>query len=127
MALIRTSNNLLFIKRADFENSPTLCLISGNQIELTFEALDIECLCSNCPNNVCNVGCDDATKCTDCRLDYVSVFDGTSTSDKLLGTFCGISIPAALTSSNQNLFVMFVSDNKYNRMGFSVTYKTVVL
>ena len=100
-------------------------LISGKQIKLKFDSVDIECFCSNCPAKKCKASCDDSSKCSDCRIDFVAVYDGTSANASLLGKFCGTSIPPTVISTNHALYFVFESDNKYNRMGFSANYTSV--
>lgn len=54
--------------------------------------------------------------------DAVEVYDGVTTSAKLLGRFTGTSIPPAITSSGSNMLVRFISDLEINKQGFSAYY-----
>lgn len=54
--------------------------------------------------------------------DAIEVYDGTTTSAKLLGRFSGSNLPPAITSSGGGLLVRFVSDIEENKQGFSAYY-----
>ncbi|XP_004716072.1 cubilin [Echinops telfairi] len=60
-----------------------------------------------------------------CVYDYVKLFDGDSENAKLVGTFCGSSLPAPFISSGNFLTVQFVSDPTLEREGFNATYTIV--
>ncbi|XP_036131390.1 cubilin [Molossus molossus] len=57
-----------------------------------------------------------------CFYDYVKLYDGQSENAKLVGTFCGSSVPAPFVSSGNFLTVQFVSDGTVEREGFNATY-----
>jgi len=57
--------------------------------------------------------------------DYVSVYDGDSTSSPLIGQFSGSSVPAPITSSSNNLYVRFTSDSSGEYSGFVARYKAI--
>ncbi len=56
--------------------------------------------------------------------DTVYVYDGSTTSATLLGSFTGTSLPPTQISSGGNMLVRFVSDNTNNSQGWSASYKT---
>lgn len=59
---------------------------------------------------------------TEGNYDYVYVYDGGSSSYPLLGKYHGTSMPAAITSSSNQLFVTFTSDGSNTRDGFAASY-----
>ncbi|XP_055601686.1 cubilin homolog [Uranotaenia lowii] len=58
-----------------------------------------------------------------CKFDYVAVFDGRTVDAPSLGKFCGDRIPAEITSSSNNLLLLFRSDWSTSHGGFSISYK----
>ncbi|XP_067667880.1 CUB and zona pellucida-like domain-containing protein 1 [Haliotis asinina] len=56
-----------------------------------------------------------------CRWDYVQVHDGPSTLSPPLGRFCGFSRPT-LSSSGNNLTILFTTDDTRNYAGFKIKY-----
>ncbi|TRY89102.1 hypothetical protein DNTS_004573 [Danionella cerebrum] len=57
-----------------------------------------------------------------CDLDYVAIFDGAHEDSPLLGKICGASKPSPLTSSTNNLFIRFRSDQSQNHKGFRALF-----
>lgn len=57
-----------------------------------------------------------------CNFDYVAVYDGQNTLAPFLGRFCGAVLPPDLRSSNNNLFLVFVTDSSVNGIGWRATY-----
>nr|XP_020470999.1 cubilin [Monopterus albus] len=80
----------------------------NNAINLTFNSFELESF-------------------TDCRYDYVKVYDGDNINFPLVGTFCGNTIPASFVSTGNFLTVHFVSDSVINQRGFNATYRAVPL
>ncbi|XP_043916230.1 cubilin-like [Protopterus annectens] len=63
---------------------------------------------------------------TNCNFDYVEVYDnGTATTGSLLGRYCGRSIPPSLTSTDNMMTVLFVSDASIATEGFSASYISI--
>uniref|UniRef100_A0A4W3K7X0 Cubilin n=1 Tax=Callorhinchus milii TaxID=7868 RepID=A0A4W3K7X0_CALMI len=61
-----------------------------------------------------------------CTKDYVELYDrGTVNSGKLLGRYCGTSIPPSITSSDNSMSVLFVSDSSIATEGFSASYVSI--
>ena len=54
--------------------------------------------------------------------DRVSVYNGTSSSSPLIGQYSGSTLPAAITSSGNNLFIRFTTDGSVIRSGFAASY-----
>ena len=64
---------------------------------------------------------------TESSLDYVSVYDGDSTSVPLIGQFSGSSLPAPITSSSTKLYVRFTSDGSSEYTGFNARYRGIFI
>ena len=59
----------------------------------------------------------------DSSADYVNVYDGKSSASPLIGTFSASSLPTPITSSSNELYVMFTTDRFGNNQGFAATYR----
>jgi len=57
-----------------------------------------------------------------CVYDYIEIFDGNRSDATNLGRFCGISKPAPIHSSTNELLLKFVSDGCITRSGFVASY-----
>ena len=55
---------------------------------------------------------------TEADYDFVKLYDGTSSSAPLLGSYSGTAVPAAVTSTGSALTVVFTSDYAGIRTGF---------
>ena len=64
---------------------------------------------------------------TESSADYVSVYDGDSTSAPLIGQFSGSSLPAPITSSSTKLYVRFTSDGSSQYRGFAARYRGIFI
>ena len=64
---------------------------------------------------------------TESSLDFVSVYDGDSTSAPLIGQFSGSSLPAPITSSSTKLHVRFISDGSVVYRGFTARYRGIFI
>uniref|UniRef100_A0A4W4F6Q8 Cubilin n=1 Tax=Electrophorus electricus TaxID=8005 RepID=A0A4W4F6Q8_ELEEL len=63
---------------------------------------------------------------TNCIHDYVEVYDnGTAQTGNLLGRYCGRSVPPSLTSTDNLMTVLFVSDSSLANEGFSASYVSI--
>lgn len=79
----------------------------GNLIRLTFSSFNLEYH-------------------QDCRYDYVEVYDnGTAQTGTLLGRYCGRSVPPSVTSTDNMLALLFVTDSSIAVEGFSVSYISI--
>jgi len=55
--------------------------------------------------------------------DFVTVYDGESSSSPLIGTYSGSSLPSPIQSSSGNLYVRFISDGSGTYKGFQAHYR----
>ena len=60
---------------------------------------------------------------TECGYDFVFVYDGSSMSDKLIGSFSGKNVPPLITSTSNYMLIVFFSDTNYVLSGFEAEYK----
>ncbi|XP_011674329.1 uncharacterized protein LOC586545 [Strongylocentrotus purpuratus] len=67
----------------------------------------------------------DLESATNCIFDSLKVYDGTSTSDPLLATLCGDTIPDSLMSTGMSLFLVFKTDGSIIGPGFSASYQAL--
>ncbi len=59
---------------------------------------------------------------TESGKDIVSIYDGSTTSGTLLGTFSGTDIPPVLTSTSGKMLITFSSDSLNQGLGWSAKY-----
>ncbi|XP_034025114.1 cubilin [Thalassophryne amazonica] len=57
-----------------------------------------------------------------CSWDYVAIYDGPTMSSPLLSRVCGSSLPPAITSTQNTIYVRFRSDSSRNHRGFSARF-----
>ncbi|XP_041445753.1 embryonic protein UVS.2-like [Xenopus laevis] len=62
-----------------------------------------------------------------CKYDYLSVYDGNSSNNPLLNTFCGPLFLLSATSTGPNMFLRFLSDKSVQKNGFLLSYSFVPL
>ena len=55
--------------------------------------------------------------------DFVYVYDGSSSSARLIGKFSGSSRPGPIVSSSNQLHIRFTTDGAVERYGFKATYR----
>ncbi|KAK4467438.1 hypothetical protein MN116_009065, partial [Schistosoma mekongi] len=60
-----------------------------------------------------------------CTYDYLRVFDGDDPKGKLLGGFCGRTLPNTFLSSSGQLYLQFVSDDTIGGKGFQAQYQMI--
>ncbi|MBX3102302.1 MAG: S8 family serine peptidase [Bacteroidetes bacterium] len=75
---------------------------NGGRVQLSFSAFGTESCC-----------------------DFLRVYDGTSATAPLLGTYSGSSLPPQLTSTGSALFLRFTSDFSVTGAGFSASYTSL--
>jgi hypothetical protein len=63
---------------------------------------------------------------TEQDFDFVKVYDGTTTSAPLIGSFSGIAIPSPITSSGGAMLVHFISDQVVTEEGWYAVYNSTV-
>lgn len=61
---------------------------------------------------------------TSCIHDYLAVYDGDSSSARLLGLLCGIQPPRSIASSRNQLYVKLRTDSQVQAGGFIASYVT---
>ncbi|KAJ7394085.1 hypothetical protein OS493_003761 [Desmophyllum pertusum] len=59
-----------------------------------------------------------------CSCDYLEIRDGSSSSDRLLATYCGTKLPNVLYSSGRHLWVRFKSDAEVVDSGFVASFSS---
>ncbi|XP_053408750.1 cubilin-like isoform X2 [Mercenaria mercenaria] len=59
----------------------------------------------------------------DCQYDYIEVRDGSNQNAPLMGRYCGDAMPVPLTTTQNVLYVRFVSDASVTRAGFRATWQ----
>lgn len=59
---------------------------------------------------------------TESCCDYVYVYDGGSSSSPLIGRYQGNLLPPTISSSSNQLFVVFTSDGSIVNSGFAASY-----
>uniref|UniRef100_A0A8C0J8V6 Cubilin n=1 Tax=Chelonoidis abingdonii TaxID=106734 RepID=A0A8C0J8V6_CHEAB len=60
-----------------------------------------------------------------CSSDYLAVYDGDSSSAKMLGKFCGNQIPESIRSTRDTLYVKLRTDGHLEGRGFLAEYKQI--
>ncbi|XP_063777593.1 cubilin [Pseudophryne corroboree] len=79
----------------------------GNLIRLTFTAFNLE-------------------QAYVCQFDYLEIYDNaTGTTGNKIGRYCGRSIPPSMTSSDNRMVVLFVTDSSTALEGFSASYISI--
>lgn len=63
---------------------------------------------------------------TESYYDFVTVYDGSTTSSPVLGKFSGTSLPTSIKSSQGTMLVRFTSDGYSSKAGWSAKYETFV-
>ncbi|XP_056155801.1 cubilin [Lampris incognitus] len=82
----------------------TIQAITGNTINYTFTAFDLE-----------------RTSVT-CTYDYVKLFNGPNEQAPLIGTFCGTMPPPANTTTSSSLTLLFRTDSSLSMSGFQMMW-----
>ncbi|CAL1576609.1 unnamed protein product [Knipowitschia caucasica] len=59
---------------------------------------------------------------TNCTFDYVEIHDGPSESSPVLAHVCGSTLPPAITSTSNTIYVRFRSDASKNHRGFRAVF-----
>lgn len=77
----------------------------GHRIKIVFEDFDLE------PQQ-------------ECAYDFVTIYDGDSSSGQTLGRFCGSKEPHPLVSSTNKALMIFKTDASVQRKGFKARYYT---
>ena len=56
--------------------------------------------------------------------DYLKIYDGGTTSNQVLGLYCGSDHIVPVTSTNNEMFIVFKTDEYGSRSGFKMEYKS---
>lgn len=78
-------------------------IFSDDRVTLTFTHMDLELYNS-------------------CNHDYVTVYDGDDVNGTVVGTYCGSTVPASITSQGSAMTVQFTSDASVQKSGFRALY-----
>ncbi|KAK2105295.1 hypothetical protein P7K49_014809, partial [Saguinus oedipus] len=65
----------------------------------------------------------DVVPSASCSHDYLAIYDGASTSDPLLGKFCGSKSPANVKSSNNRVLLVFNTDSSQTARGWKMSFR----
>lgn len=77
----------------------------GHRIRLLFSEFDIE-------------------SHQECAYDHIAIYDGSSSESHTLGRFCGIKLPHPISSTSNEMYMVFNSDNNVQRKGFMAYHST---
>ncbi|ODM91924.1 Tolloid-like protein 2, partial [Orchesella cincta] len=80
--------------------------IQGHRVKLVFDELEVE-------------------QHPECTYDAVYIYDGSNSDMTLLGKFCGSKIPPPVTSSSNQMMILFKSDGSVHRRGFHAKHYSV--
>nr|XP_027220945.1 cubilin-like isoform X2 [Penaeus vannamei] len=65
-------------------------------------------------------------RCTDCKCDYVEIWDGNTTKELIGGRrYCGYLDPPTMTSSSNRVEIKFHSNSARNYAGFKIKYESI--
>lgn len=62
---------------------------------------------------------------TECKFDYLEIYDGKSNIDPLIGRFCAMSIPRTIRSQSNEILIKFKTDWSTSHSGFNIKYKSI--
>jgi len=65
------------------------------------------------------------TEKSDCKFDYVEIFDGDNEKADLIGTFCGDQVPGVIITSSSQALVKFTTDESMFGKGFLLSYRSL--
>ncbi|XP_015260845.1 PREDICTED: cubilin-like, partial [Cyprinodon variegatus] len=83
-----------------------ISVLPGNLIRLSFDSFNLEYHLN-------------------CNYDYLEVYDGTGTTGNMTGRYCGRSVPPSITSSDNQMTLLFVTDSSLSAEGFSASYVSI--
>ncbi len=58
--------------------------------------------------------------------DFVTIYDGETTSDTVLGTFSGSTLPESVTSSGDKMLITFISDDDVTSAGWLASFSSEI-
>lgn len=59
---------------------------------------------------------------SNCRNDFIEIRDGDNAKSRLIGKYCGNSLPPILASTSNQMYIRFVSDGTSEGRGFSAAF-----
>jgi len=62
---------------------------------------------------------------TESTNDVVTIYDGNSTADPVLGTFSGSTLPPTITTTGDKALVVFTTDGAINNAGWYLEYRSI--
>ena len=83
-----------------------ITVANGFRVQLNFSEIDVE------THRTCN-------------YDYVKIYNGPDETAPLLGSYCSRHAPSTLTSSSNEVLIVFKSDSSNTARGFSAAYTSV--
>ncbi|XP_054878715.1 cubilin isoform X1 [Poeciliopsis prolifica] len=83
-----------------------ISVLPGNLIRLVFDSFNLEYHAN-------------------CNYDYLEVYDGTGTTGNKTGRYCGRSVPPSITSADNQMTLLFVTDSSLSGEGFSASYVSI--
>uniref|UniRef100_A0A3Q2TAZ9 Cubilin n=1 Tax=Fundulus heteroclitus TaxID=8078 RepID=A0A3Q2TAZ9_FUNHE len=83
-----------------------ISVLPGNLIRLSFDSFNLEYH-------------------SNCNYDYLEVYDGTGTTGNKTGRYCGRSVPPSITSSDNQMTLLLVTDSSLSKEGFSASYVSI--
>ena len=60
-----------------------------------------------------------------CNYDFVKIYNGPDETAPLLGSYCSRHAPSTLTSSSNEVLIVFKSDSSNTGRGFKATYTSI--
>uniref|UniRef100_A0A8C5UZ61 Cubilin n=1 Tax=Microcebus murinus TaxID=30608 RepID=A0A8C5UZ61_MICMU len=65
----------------------------------------------------------DVVPSASCSQDYLAIYDGSNTSDPLLGKFCGSKHPPNIKSTNNTMLLVFKTDSFQTARGWKLSFR----
>lgn len=62
---------------------------------------------------------------TQCKYDFVKIFNNGSTNGEVIGPFCGTNIPKVITTTSNLATILFQSDGSTSKDGFTIGFNFV--
>jgi len=62
---------------------------------------------------------------TEANHDVLTIYDGSTGSGTVLGTYSGVTTPQPLTSNSNYLYLTFITDSSVTRLGFAAQYTSI--
>lgn len=120
----------IFQEKTLYESGDSGQITSPNYPRNYVDGLNYYWLLTVEPGQIVEVTMDDVDleDTSDCRNDFLKIYDGSSARDTLLRTYCGRLITVSvetLKSSGNKLYIHFKSDDRNTRPGFKISWEAV--